>query len=174
MFEQTCADLTRAAIDQDQEAFGRLLNEVQRSAGAVSAEELTAGTRAMVQGVAEASRDQAAWLAVLSGALVETGADAGAAGTAVTGRLLEVTTGALAFADAWEKTGAKEPPDPHKHEPSREIWEVVHPGRGDGAGPAMEAWWSLPRFALAASTMLSVSPMVRASVTGREARTIGE
>jgi hypothetical protein len=169
MFEQTCADLTRAAIDQDQEAFGRLLNEVQRSAGAVSAEELTAGTRAMAQGVAEASLDQAAWLAVLSGALVETGADAGAAGTAVTGRLLEVTTGALAFADAWEKTGAEEPPDPHEHEPSREIWEVVHPGLGDGAGPAMEAWWSLPRFALAASTMLSVSPMVRASVTGREA-----
>jgi hypothetical protein len=169
MFEQICTDLTRAAIDQDQQRFGALLQEVQRSAGAVSADELTAGTRALARGVVEAAPDQAAWLAVLSGALVESGAEAHAAGTAVVGRLLEVTTGALVFADAWERAGAEEPPDPAEHEPSREIWDVVRPALGDGAGPAMEAWWSLPRFALAASTMLSVSPMVRASVAEREA-----
>lgn len=168
MFEQTCADLTRAAIDQDQQAFGELLQAVQRSAGAVTTAELTAGLRVMAQGVTHASPDQAAWLAVMGGAMVENGADAHTLGTAVMGRLPEVTTGALAFADTWEKARGGEPPEPTENDPSREIWEVVRPGLGDGAGPAMEAWWSLPRFALAASTVLSVSPMVRASVTDRE------
>lgn len=168
MFEQMCAELSRAAIDRDEQTFGGLLQEVHRAAAAVPAAELTAGVRLLAQGIAQASLDQAAWLAVMSGAIVENGADADAPGTAVMGRLLEVTTGALAFAGAWEKAAGGEPPDPAENEPSREAWDVVRPGLGDGAGPAMEAWWSLPRFALAASTVLSVSPMVRASVPDRE------
>ncbi|GLY81141.1 hypothetical protein [Actinoallomurus iriomotensis] len=169
MFEQTCAELTRAAIDRDDErAFGRLLRQVHQAATVIPVAELTAGVRLLAQGVAEAPLDYAASLAVMSGMIVENGADADAPGTAVMGRLLEVTTGALTFADAWAKAAGGEPPDPAEHQPSREVWDVVRPGLGDGAGPAMEAWWSLPRFALAASTVLSVSPMVRASVPDRE------
>jgi hypothetical protein len=168
MFEQTCAELTRAAIARDEQAFGGLLQQVHQVAGGLPAAELTAGVRQLAEGITRASLDQAAWLAVLSGAIVENGADANAPGTAVMGRLHEVTAGALAFAGAWEKAAGGEPPDPAENEPSRESWDVVRPGLGDGAGPAMEAWWSLPRFALAASTVLSVSPMVRASVPDRE------
>jgi hypothetical protein len=168
MFEQTCADLTRAAIEQDQAAFGGLLQAVQGAAGTVPQAELTAGARQLAQGIERASLDQAAWLAVMSGALVENGADAQAPGVAVIGRLPDVTTGALAFADAWEKAGRGEPPDPERHEPSREIWEAVRPALGEGAGPAMEAWWSLPRFGMAAFTVLTFSPLVRASVPDRE------
>jgi hypothetical protein len=55
-----------------------------------------------------------------------------------------------------------------EHQPSREAWETVSPALGDGAGVAMESWWALPQFAMAASTMLARGQAVRASVADRD------
>ncbi|MEV0401994.1 hypothetical protein [Actinoallomurus sp. NPDC050550] len=168
MFEQICANLANAALAGDQQAFGPLLPAVQEQAAGLPADRLTAGVRAMAGAIAEASPHLGGWVAVLTGALVENGADAGPAGPAVVDRLVEVAAAALAFAGAWEKATGGAPPDPMEHQPSQEVWETVHPELGDGAGITMESWWALPQFAMAASTMLARDQAVRASVTERD------
>jgi hypothetical protein len=165
-----CEATARAALSGDQEAFGRSVPLLMREADAASAAELTSALPLLAQAISEARPHAGGWLAVLGCAWVEKGADPAHVGPAIVDRLNEVTAAALAFVEAWQAATATEPPDPARQEPSQGVWETVQPALGDGAGIAMESWWSLEKFAMASCTALATSPGLRASLTERDFR----
>ncbi|MBO2451355.1 hypothetical protein J4573_29990 [Actinomadura barringtoniae] len=167
--QHVCDEIVRAAVAEDQ-VFGELLPRLMQESQNEPPAELNAALPRLAEGIAEAPPNLGGWLAVVAGSWVENGADAGRAGTAVVERLVEVTAAALAFGDAWEKAGAGDPPDMEQDQPSQQALDVVLPELGEGGVTAMMSWFSLHQFAMAACTMLSRSPMVRASVEEREFR----
>ncbi|MFB4305644.1 hypothetical protein [Actinomadura sp. GTD37] len=163
-------DVVRAAIVEDR-SFGDLLPRLMDASRTASPAELTAALPRLAEGIAEAPPNLGGWLAVVSGAWIENGADPGPAGRALVHRITEVTAAALAFADAWEQAAdGKPPPDMQQEQPSQDVFGTVAPGLGDGAVTAMMAWFALPQYAMAGCTLLQKAPAVRASVDDRDLR----
>ena len=160
-------DIVRAAIAEDR-SFGDLLPQLMQASQTAPPAELSAALPRLAEGIAAAPPNLGGFLAVVSGAWIERGADPAPAGLAVVHRITEVTAAALAFANAWEEaTGGKPPPD-MDGEPSQEVFGTVAPGLGDGAVTAMMAWFALPKYALAGCTVLQMAPLVRASIDDRD------
>lgn len=162
--------IVRAAVVEDQ-SFSDLLPQLMQASQSASPAEMNAALPRLAEGVAEAPPNLGGWLAVVTGAWIENGADPALAGAAVVERVTDVTAAALAFANAWgEAAGGKPPPDMQEEQPSQEVFDTVAPKLGDGAVTAMMSWFALPRFAMAGCTVLQMAPSVRAGLTDREFR----
>lgn len=162
-------DAVRAAIIEDR-SFGELLPQLMQASQTAGPAEMNAALPRLAEGIAEAPPNLGGFLAVISGAWIENGADPTPVGRAVVHRITEVTAAALAFANAWEQaTGGKPPPD-MDGEPSQQVFDTVAPALGEGAVFAMMAWFALPKYALAGCTVLQMAPIVRASVDDRDRR----
>ncbi|MFA1549215.1 hypothetical protein [Actinomadura chokoriensis] len=163
-------DLVRAAIVEDR-TFGDLLPQLMEASRSASPAEMSAALPRLAEGIAQAPPNLGGWLAVVSGAWIENGADPAPAGRALVYRITEVTAAALAFGKAWEEAAdGKPPPDMQEDQPSQEVFGTVAPGLGDGAVTAMMAWFALPQYTMAGCTMLQMAPDVRASVDERDFR----
>ncbi|TDD72786.1 hypothetical protein [Actinomadura rubrisoli] len=168
-FLQVCDGLVRAALVEDQ-SFSDLLPQVMRASETASATDKDAAMPRMAEGIAEAPPNLGGWLAVIAGAWIEHGADPVPVGRAVVERLTEVTASALAFGSAWEEATGGKPPDMQEEQPSQTIFDTIAPKLADGAVSAMMSWFALPQFAMAACTVLSTAPSVRAGLTDRDFR----
>ncbi|MFA1543803.1 hypothetical protein [Actinomadura monticuli] len=163
-------DAVRAAIAEDR-SFGDLLPQLMDASRSVSPAEMSAALPRLAEGIAEAPPNLGGWLAVLSGAWIENGADPAPAGPALVHRITEVTAAALAFGDAWERAAdGKPPPDMQEEQPSQEVFGTVAPVLGDGAVTAMMAWFALPQYTMAGCTLLQKAPDVRAAIDDRDFR----
>ena len=112
----------------------------------------------------------AADLALLCGALVESGVPAGPAGVEVMSQLAEYGKLAGVFLHVWQKSGDDAPP--HPSEVSEASEERVTPELEQLAPLATTGWWVSHRYGLAAKTMLTDSG-VRAALR-EDPRTLGE
>jgi hypothetical protein len=160
--------IVRAAIAEDQ-AFGDLLPQLMQASRTAVPAEMDAALPRLAEGIADAPPNLGGFLAVVSGAWIENGADPAPVGPAVVQRITEVTAAALAFADAWQEATGGEPPD-MEGQPSQQVFGTVAPALGDGAVVAMMAWFALPKYALAGCTVLQMAPLVRASLDDRDFR----
>ncbi|MFD0685683.1 hypothetical protein [Actinomadura fibrosa] len=166
-FQRLCDELVRASLVEDR-SFGDLLPRMMQAAQSASTAEMDAAMPRLAEGIAGAPPNLGGWLAVLAGAWIENGADPVPAGRAVVERLTDVTASALAFGEAWEEATGGKPPGMEDAQPSQQIVDTLAPKLGDGTVAAMMAWFALPQFAMAACTVLSVSPAVRAGLTDRD------
>ncbi|MFD3686012.1 hypothetical protein ACFWTE_14470 [Nocardiopsis sp. NPDC058631] len=112
----------------------------------------------------------AADIALLCGALVESGVPAGPAGMEVMSQLAEYGKMAGVFLDAWQKSGDDAPPHPGAVSDASE--ERVTPALEHLAPLATTGWWVSHRYGLAAKTMLGDSG-VRAALSA-DPRMLGE
>ncbi|MGW8530361.1 MULTISPECIES: hypothetical protein [Nocardiopsidaceae] len=112
----------------------------------------------------------AADIALLCGALVESGVPAGPAGVEVMRQLAEYGKLAGVFLHVWQKTGDDAPPHPSEVGEASE--ERVTPELEQLAPLATTGWWVSHRYGLAAKTMLC-DPGVRAALR-EDPRTLGE
>lgn len=166
---QLVDEIVRAALVEDR-SFGDLLPRLMGEAQAASAAAKTAALPRLAEGIAEAPVNLGGWLAVVSGAWIEDGADPDPVGLAVVRRLTDAAAAALAFGNAWtEATGGK-PPDMEEEQPSQQVFDTVRPVLGDGTVTAMMSWFALPQFAMASSTVLQASPATRAGLDDRDFR----
>ncbi|URM98434.1 hypothetical protein LUW76_31075 [Actinomadura madurae] len=162
--------IVRAAVVEDQ-SFSDLLPQLMQASQSASPAEMNAALPRLAEGVAEAPPNLGGWLAVVTGAWIENGADPAPAGAAVVDRITDVTAAALAFGNAWEEAaGGKPPPHMQEERPSQEVFDTVAPTLGDGAVTAMMSWFALPQFAMAGCTVLQMAPPVRAGLTDRDFR----
>ncbi|WP_412516142.1 hypothetical protein K8Z49_33965 [Actinomadura madurae] len=169
-FQQLVDQIVQAAVVEDR-SFSDLLPQLMREAQSTPLAELNAALPRLAEGIAEAPPNLGGWLAVLTGAWIEQGADPAPVGTAVIERTTDVTAASLSFAKAWEEgSDGKPPPDMEEEKPSQEVFDTVAPALGEGAVTAMMSWFSLHQFALAACTVLQMGPSVRAGVTDRDFR----
>ncbi|XKK41547.1 hypothetical protein HFP72_15270 [Nocardiopsis sp. ARC36] len=111
----------------------------------------------------------AADIALLCGALVESGVPAGPAGVEVMRQLAEYGKLAGVFLHVWQKTGDDAPPHPSEVGEASE--ERVTPELEQLAPLATTGWWVSHRYGLAAKTMLC-DPGVRAALR-EDPRTLG-
>ncbi len=112
-------DTVRAAIAEDR-AFSDLLPQLWQASQTAVPAEMNAALPRLAEGVAEAPPNLGGFLAVISGAWIEDGADPAPVGPIVLRRITEVTAAALAFADAWEDAaGASRRPTWRASRPSR-------------------------------------------------------
>lgn len=162
-------DIVRAAIAED-EAFGELLPQLMQASQTAAPAEMDAALPRLAEGIAQAPPNLGGFLAIVSGAWIEDGADPAPVGPAVVQRITEVTAAALAFANAWEEATGGEPPPDMEGQPSQQVFGTVAPALGDGAVAAMMAWFALPKYALAGCTVLQMAPLVRASLDDRDVR----
>jgi hypothetical protein len=162
-------DTVRAAIAEDQ-AFSDLLPQLWQASQTAVPAEMNAALPRLAEGVAEAPPNLGGFLAVISGAWIEDGADPAPVGRIVLQRITEVTAAALAFADAWEDAAGGKPPPDMEGQPSQQVFDTVAPRLRDGATAAMMAWFALPNYALAGCTVLQMAPLVRASLDERDLR----
>ncbi|WP_116247664.1 hypothetical protein [Nocardiopsis sp. FIRDI 009] len=143
--------------------FPSAVHDVFRLSSQVSKDELATAMEALapVLGECEPVAGVAADLAVLAGALVESGAPAGQVGLEVLRQLGSYGQAAVAFMHAWDKTGGGALPAPAEVTEAEEkrVEEVL----GDNAPLATVGWWTSQRYGLAAKAMLGDSG-VRAAV----------
>lgn len=112
----------------------------------------------------------AADVALLCGAIVESGVPAGPAGMEVMRQLAEYGKLAGVFLHTWHKTGDDAPPHPSQVSDASE--QRVTPELEQMAPLATTGWWVSHRYGLAARTMLG-DPGVRAALR-EDPRTLGE
>uniref|UniRef100_UPI000379C3E3 hypothetical protein n=1 Tax=Nocardiopsis lucentensis TaxID=53441 RepID=UPI000379C3E3 len=145
--------------------FSSAVHDVFRLSSQVSKDELATALEALapVLGECESVAGVAADLAVLAGALVESGAPAGQVGLEVLRQLGSYGQAAVAFMHAWDKTGGGALPAPAAVTEAEEkrVEEVL----GDNAPLATVGWWTSQRYGLAAKAMLG-DPGVRTAVRG--------
>ncbi|WP_150240190.1 hypothetical protein [Nocardiopsis quinghaiensis] len=143
--------------------FPAAVHDVFRLSSQVPVEELATAMEALapVLSDTEPAAGIAADLAVLAGALVESGAPAGQVGLEVLRQLGRYGQAAAAFMHAWDKTGGGSPPSPNDVSEADEqrVEEVL----GENAPLATAGWWTSLRYGLAAKAMLG-DPEVRAAV----------
>lgn len=143
--------------------FPAAVHDAFRLSSQVPVEELAIAMEALapVLSHTESSAGIAADLAVLAGALVESGAPAGQVGLEVLRQLGRYGQAAVAFMHAWDKTGGGPLPEPGEVSEADEqrVEEVL----GENAPLATVGWWTSLRYGLAAKAMLSDSE-VRAAV----------
>ncbi|OOC55995.1 MULTISPECIES: hypothetical protein [Nocardiopsis] len=143
--------------------FPAAVHDVFRLSSQVPVEELATALEALapVLSDTEPLAGIAADLAVLAGALVESGAPAGQVGLEVLRQLGSYGQAAAAFMHAWDKTGGGPPPSPNDVSEADEqrVEEVL----GDNAPLATAGWWTSLRYGLAAKAMLG-DPGMRAAV----------
>lgn len=168
-FHRACDDLVQAAIN-DNPAFSDLLPQVMGMSQQVGPADLSTALPRIAEGLAKAQPSLGGWLSVLSGSWVENGASPEAIGLPLVERATEVFTEAVVFARAWNDATGSTPPDMQDDAPSQEIVDVLIPKLGEGSVSAMLAWFSIPQFALAMTTVLQKSAMVRGAVQDRERR----
>ncbi|GAA2135644.1 hypothetical protein [Actinomadura napierensis] len=168
-FQQLVDEIVRAALVEDR-SFGDLLPRLMQESQSAPAAAKTAALPRLAQGIAEAPVNLGGWLAVVSGAWIESGADPDPAGPAVVHRLTEATAAALAFGNAWEEATGGKPPDMQEEQPSQQVFDTVSPVLGDGTVTAMMSWFALPQFAMAGSTVLQMSPATRTGLDERDFR----
>ena len=159
--------MVRAAAAEDQ-AFSTLMPQVMNEAQGLPPSVLNSAMGRLAEGIATAPPNLACWLAVMAGAWVEHGAGASGVDEPVLARTLEVASASAEFAAAWRRAGRGDPPDPGG-QPSQEIVDTLGPHLPDPVGTMM-AWFAMEHFAMAAHTMLSLSPGLRAGVADREAK----
>ncbi|TDD68683.1 hypothetical protein E1293_36700 [Actinomadura darangshiensis] len=160
--------IVRAALVEDQ-TFGELLPQLMQATQTASPAELNAALPRLAEGIAEAPPNLGGWLAVVTGACVEQGADPAPAGAAVVDRIVDVAAAAMAFADAWEQSAGGRPlPSMQDEQPSQQIFDTVSTALGDSAVTAMMSWFALPQFAMAGCTVLQMAPSVRAGIEDRD------
>ncbi|RFS86121.1 hypothetical protein D0T12_05700 [Actinomadura spongiicola] len=161
-----------AAVTEDR-SFGDLLPQLMEASKTAPPAEMNDAMPRMAEGIAEAPANLAGWLAIISGAWIETGADPVIAGLAVVQRITDVISGALTFANAWEEAaGGKPPPDMHEEKPSQHIFDTITPRLGERAVGAMLAWFALPQFTMAGCTVLQMAPSIRAGLADRDFRAL--
>ncbi|RFU41144.1 hypothetical protein DZF91_13385 [Actinomadura logoneensis] len=168
-FHRACADLAQAAINENP-AFSDLMPQVMGMSQQVSPADLSAALPLIAEALPKAQPSLGGWLAVLSGSWVESGAAAEPVGLPLVERAGEVFAEAVAFARAWKEATGGTPPDMQDDGPSQEIVDVLVPRLADASVNAMLAWFSVPQFALAMTTVLQTSAMVRGAVPDRERR----
>ncbi|WP_159945104.1 MULTISPECIES: hypothetical protein [unclassified Nocardiopsis] len=143
--------------------FPGAVHDVFRLSSQVPVDELAIAMEALapVLSDAEPTAGIAADLAVLAGALVESGAPAGQVGLEVLRQLGSYGQAAVAFMHAWDKTGGGAPPAPPEVSEAEEarVEEVL----GENAPLATVGWWTSLRYGLAAKAMLG-DARVRAAV----------
>ncbi|MEW2355272.1 hypothetical protein [Spirillospora sp. NPDC029432] len=167
-FLQRVHAMVRAATAEDQ-AFSDLMPQVMRESQDLPPVVLNLAMMKMGEGIAAAPPNLGCWLAIMAGSWVEMGATTFAVDEPVLNKTLEVAEASVAFAEAWEKAGAGNPPDPSADQPSQQIVDTIGPHLPDPVG-AMLSWFSMERFALSANTMLSKSAELRSGVADREGR----
>ncbi|RKS06365.1 hypothetical protein DFP74_1993 [Nocardiopsis sp. Huas11] len=143
--------------------FPDAVHDVFRLSSHVPTDELAIALEALtpVLSDSEPAAGIAADLAVLAGALVESGAPAGEVGLEVLRQLGRYGQAAVAFMHAWDKTGGGPLPGPTEvGEPEEARVEEV---LGENAPLATVGWWTSLRYGLAAKAMLGDSE-VRAAV----------
>ena len=112
-----------------------------------------------------------AYVAVMVGACVEGGADPVACSEPILNGLREALTGALLFAERWERAGGgKELPqpesddDPDRDDPDRAV-ELLGGQHAPDALRAVTGWWTLHLWELAAVAVLSHTGVRTAAAT---------
>ncbi len=138
--------------DRAERAFGAL-HEHFGEAAEQEAQEAGARLAALLMDVPPGPRGT---VAVIVGACVERGADAGRCAPAVFEGLLEAVRGAGEFCERWAATGGGELPDPESSDVDDALLERVGP-------QAAMAWWTLQQWEMAAVAMLN-HPGVRTSL----------
>ncbi|WP_304452403.1 hypothetical protein [Nocardiopsis sp. YSL2] len=143
--------------------FPDAVHDVFRLSSDVPTDELAIAMEALtpVLSDCEPAAGIAADLAVLAGALVESGAPAGEVGLEVLRQLGRYGQAAVAFMHAWDKTGGGPLPGPTEVGESEEV--RVEEVLGENAPLATVGWWTSLRYGLAAKAMLGDSG-VRAAV----------
>ncbi|MFE3460828.1 hypothetical protein ACFXKD_25075 [Nocardiopsis aegyptia] len=134
--------------------FPDAVHDVFRLSSHVPTDELAIAMEALtpVLSDCEPAAGIAADLAVLAGALVESGAPAGEVGLEVLRQLGRYGQAAVAFMHAWDKTGGGPLPGPTEvGEPEETRVEEV---LGENAPLATVGWWTSLRYGLAAKAML--------------------
>ncbi|MGI5206501.1 hypothetical protein ACQEU6_33630 [Spirillospora sp. CA-108201] len=159
--------IVRAAVVEDR-SFGDLLPQLMQVFETASPAEMNAAMPRLAEGIAEAPPNLGGWLAVVSGAWVENGADPAPLGAPLVHRASEVTAAALAFANAWDQATGGKPPDMQEEQPSQQVFDTVAPHLGDGTVTAMMSWFALPQFTMAGCTVLQMGPSVRAGLADRD------
>ncbi|GAA1996678.1 hypothetical protein GCM10009799_24490 [Nocardiopsis rhodophaea] len=166
-FRAAFQELLDTAVAQSPN-FRSAMHEVFRLSSHVPQEERILALDALVPVMrqSEPVAGIAADLAVVAGALMDTGTPAGPAGVEVMRQLATYGQAAGAFLAAWQETGAGTPPPPMEVTEAEE--QRVAPYLNELARLATTGWWVSHRYALAARTVLNDAD-TRAALRGDRA-----
>lgn len=167
-FREAYLGLIEAARSGDSYRFANHVRESYELAAQAPMAEREAAVQAIGPVIAEPGvlPGAVADLAIVAGALVETGASPGAVGLGVLRELAANTSIALRFVEAWEHTGEDAVIEPEYVTTTDE--ERVAQVLAHQAGRATMAWWTSRRFAAAGVSMLT-APSVRAELAAAPA-----
>ncbi|WNF26751.1 hypothetical protein RI138_07790 [Streptomyces sp. C11-1] len=157
-FGGAVADFEAAVVAQDAKRSGKAFVRLQETFGQAKEADLLDGGPRLAGVLEQVPPGPRAVVAVLVGACVERGADAGRCAPGVLAGLREALEQAVAFADAWAATGGGAFPAADGDAPGDDIVERV--GADAAAG-----WWTLHQWETAAVAMLN-HPVVRVDAAG--------
>ncbi|MDQ0984166.1 hypothetical protein [Streptomyces sp. V2I9] len=158
-FGGAVADFESAVTAQDAKRFRKAFGRLQETFGQAREPELLDGGPRLAAVLEQVPPGPRAVVAVLVGACVERGADAGRCAPAVLAGLRWALEQAAAFAEAWAATGGGAFPAPDDGEPGAEAVART------GLDPAL-GWWTLRSWESAAVSLLN-DRTVRDGLDGR-------
>lgn len=147
-FGGAVADFEAAAVAQDAKRSGKAFVRLQETFGQAKEADLLDGGPRLAAVLEQVPPGPRAVVAVLVGACVERGADAGRCAPGVRAGLRAALEAAAAFAGAWAATGGGPFPVPDDGEPGEEIVERT-------GFDAAVGWWTLPQWEMAAVALLN-------------------
>lgn len=156
-FRTAFQELIDASVATDPHRFPPAVHKVYLLASQIPVSERELALEALTPLLAgdHAAPGVLADLAVVAGALVEMGTHPGPAGIEILHLLRTMGNGAVAFLEAWDRTGGDTPPDPDHVTADAEARVAAH--LGNDAPAATMCWWTSRRLGLAGKTMLSHS-----------------
>ncbi|MFF7625160.1 hypothetical protein [Streptomyces cyaneofuscatus] len=147
-FGGAVADFEAAVVAQDAKRSGKAFVRLQETFGQAKEADLLDGGPRLAAVLEQVPPGPRAVVAVLVGACVERGADAGCCAPGVRAGLRAALEAAAAFAEAWAAAGGGPFPVPDAGEPGEEIVERT-------GFDAAVGWWTLPQWEMAAVALLN-------------------
>ncbi|PBC59767.1 hypothetical protein BKI49_32670 [Streptomyces sp. Tue6028] len=147
-FLEAVTDFEAAVRERDVDRSERAFGELYRHFGDAGEREVGRAAPLLAALLPEVPPGPRGTVAVLVGACVERGADAGPCAPHVFAELAETLAAAGEFCERWEETGGGDFPDPEDGAPDPALFDRV------GAEPAL-AWMTLPQFEMASVAMLN-------------------
>ncbi|MFE4604975.1 hypothetical protein ACFRKE_29410 [Kitasatospora indigofera] len=162
--------LEAAVAAEDSAAFEAACRDLQQAIGRAEPVELRSAGPRLAGMLAAVPPWPRAYLAVMTGACVENGADPVACSGPILAGVREALEGALRFAETWERAaGDRELPEPEGDADPDEATELLL-GGADPDTPeardvrrAVTAWWTLHLWEMAAVAVLSHAAVRRAA-----------
>ncbi|MFI6447328.1 hypothetical protein [Kitasatospora sp. NPDC050543] len=162
--------LEHAVVSGDPAAFEAAVGPVQQALqGAGPAEAAEAGPR-LAGLLGEVPAWPRAFLAVMTGACVERGADPLACAGPILGGTRRALEAALLLTELWKRTGGGELPDPEQDDPGEAMARLGGPA-SPRAERAVTGWWTVHLWEMAANAVLAHAP-VRLSAAAHGVREV--